>query len=231
MRIFIKFYFITLIFFTQRAMAEILLGIAKNQKNEIVYTEKHTIEIDENNLNRKIQVEYSDASKKIFATMNSDFSKNRFIPDTIFEDFRFKSKITMHLNEDKIIFEEFKNGISIRKKSIPYQNDMVASQGFDNFIRSNITKLQKSDLEFSFGVLDSFDFFKLKGYKNAKTTEKLTEYGIKASSWILNLFAEELRVVYDDVTLRLQSFKGRSNILDDTGKPHNVLITYEWKSN
>lgn len=210
--------------------AETLEGVAKNQKGEIVYLEKHTIEKDEAGLNKFIKVEYSKPDGSKFATMTSDFSSSKTVPDTIFEDTRFKSKSLIRVQNGSVEFEEIKDGKSISKKTIPFNESMVASQGFDNFIRMNLSKLESRPVEFKFGVLESKDFFSLTGYRKPASSSQDLEFGIKASSWFVRLFADELRVVYDSEKKQLKSFAGRSNILDDAGKSQDVEIRYKWKN-
>jgi hypothetical protein len=75
------------------------------------------------------------------------------------------------------------------------------------------------------------DFYSLTGYSLDSKKPEETEFGIRASSWILGLFAQELRVVYETKTMLLKRFKGRSNILDDSGKSQDVDIQYQWSQN
>ncbi len=209
--------------------ATTLTGIAKNQKGEILYVEKHKIKQDEAGLNQFIQVEYVKPDGRLFAKLTSDFNKNKNIPDTIFEDKRFNSKIVLRLSDSLIEFEEFKNDKVIQKSTMPLNESMVASQGFDNFIRSNSIKLSSTPVNFKFVVLENKDFYSLTGYTRSKSSDKI-EYGIRSSNWFLRLITKELRVIYDPETQRLKSYQGRSNILDDRGKAQDVNISYQWTS-
>ncbi len=211
------------------ALAEVLEGEAKNQKGEIVYLEKHTIEKDQKGLHKFIRVDYSKPDGTSFATMTSDFSNSKTVPETTFEDTRFKSRSLIRLLRDSVEFEEFKNGKSISKKNVPFNDSMVASQGFDNFIKLNSSKIDKMPIEFEFGVLESKDFYTLTGYKVQTKSPLEVEYGIKPSKWYLRLIADELRAVYDSKNMRIKSFTGRSNILDDSGNSQIVVIHYNWK--
>lgn len=221
-------FLIVLILASSLCQAETLTGVAKNKKGEIVYVEKHEIQQDDAGLNKFIRVEYSKPDSLPFATMTSDFSMNKNVPETTFEDKRFNTKATIRVVGNLVEFEEFKNDKSISKKTLPLNDAMVASQGFDNFIKANSTKLAANPLEFKFGVLDKKDFFSLTGYRKPAGTVDEVEYGIRASNWLIRLFAHELRVIYDLKSMRLKSFVGRSNILDDTGKAQDVAIQYEW---
>lgn len=209
--------------------ANILEGIAKNPKGEVVYIETHTVELDSSGLSKLIHVEYTKPDGKKFATMKSDFSKNKTAPDTVFEDSRFKSKIVVRNLGESIEFEELKNDKSILKKQFPLKTGMVISQGFDNFIKMNSKQLDEQPIDFKFGVLDTKDFYSLTGQKKSTPSGEAIEYGIRASNWLLRIFASELRVVYDPKNMKLKSFSGRSNILNDAEKSQDVTITYQWK--
>lgn len=214
------------------ANAELLVGIAKNSKGQVVYTEKHQVQTDSAGLNKSISVEYIKPDGTLFATMTSDFSKNKTVPETIFSDLRSGSKVELKISGDMAQFEETQKGKISALKPISLKSSMVASQGFDNFIKLNFEKLSTEEIEFQFGVLEKKDFFSLSGYQ-AKTDSKaqiagLTEFRIRASNWAARLFVNELKVVYDSKTKKLKTFSGRSNILDDAGSSQDVTIEYQW---
>ncbi len=209
------------------SFAETLLGVARNNKNEIVYLESHNVEVDDSGLNKMIQVEYKKPDGRVFAVMKSDFSKSKTVPDTTFEDSRFNVKTQVRTVANSVEFEDFKNEKSVFKKTVPLEDSMVLSQGFDNFIKMNFTKLSSQKIEFKFGVLERKDFFSLTGYKIPSPSEA-EEFGIRASHWLARLFVRELKVAYDAKTKRLKSYAGISNIMDDSGKSLNVKIDYQW---
>jgi hypothetical protein len=103
-------------------------------------------------------VDYEKPDGTPFATMTSDFSNNKMIPETHFQDFRFKTKSSLRHSGHLVEFEEFKNDVFVAKKVFPLTNSMVASQGFDNFIKLNSSKLESGPVHFKFGVLGSKDF-------------------------------------------------------------------------
>ena len=210
------------------AQAATLTGVAKNRKGEVVYLEKHTIQSDSTGMNQFIRVEYSSPSGTVFATMTSDFTKSKNVPDTTFEDTRFNAKSTLKVNGNTVEFEEFRNSKSVSRRRVPLTESMVAGQGFDNFIRSNRDKLSSKPVQFKFGVIDRKDFYSLTGYKMRANSPEEAEFGIRASSWLVQLFAHELKVVYEAKRMRLKTFVGRSNIPDDSGKTQDVVIDYQW---
>lgn len=223
-----KFVFLIGVVFSLRSFAETLKGTAKNKENQVIYFEKHEIKRDESGYSQFIRVEYSKPDGSVFATMTSDFSQNRNLPETSFEDKRFGSKITLRRLGKSVVFEEFENDKSRSVKTLPIDDTMVASQGFDNFIRTNSGKLASGPVGFKFGILEKKDFFSLTGYQRDSSAPDEIEYGIRASNVIVRLFVDELRVIYDSKKMRLKRFSGRSNILDNGGKVQNVTIDYQW---
>lgn len=223
------FYLAIILTLSDSAQADILLGTARDDSGKIIYLEQHQVFRDEQGFNKLIKVEYRRPNGSVFARMSSDFSKNRLIPETTFEDDRFGIKQTIRLNEKNVEFETFKSGISREKKSYSLKGIQVASQGFDNFIRTYSNQLSSDAQQFHFGVLSELDFFSLVGYKRASKEDGLLEYGIRSSSWFIRMFIDELRITYDSKSLRLKSFSGRSNILNDQERPQKVSIDYEWK--
>lgn len=207
----------------------ILEGVARNPKGDIVYLEKHIVENDEAGLNTFINVEYTKKDNTVFATMTSDFSKNKTVPETVFIDKRFNSKTTVRISSKEVIFDEIQNDKVISQKSFLLRDTMVSGQGFDNFIKINRSKLLKEKVTFKFGVLENKDFYSLSGYQLPTRVSTEIEYGIRAAHWITRFFSEELRVVYDSNLFRIKTFSGRSNILDDSKKAQNVTIQYTWK--
>lgn len=216
-----------LLFLSLPVYGEILVGVAKNKKNEVVYVENHRVQMDPSGLNKLIHVEYKKPDGSVFATMKSDFTANKTVPETIFEDKRFQLKTHVRIVGNLVEFEEFKNEKSVLKKTFPLEKSMVLSQGFDNFIKMHFANLSSQPLNFKFGALGRHDFFSLTGYK-ISSHEGWEEFGIRASHWLLRIFVHELKVVYDAKSKRLKSFSGISNIMDDSGKAHDVTIDYQW---
>lgn len=205
-----------------------LQGVAKNQNGEVVYIEKHTIQKDSNGLSRFIKVEYTKPNGVKFAEMVSDFSQSKILPETVFQDNRFKMKSTIMLKNNNVHFEEIRNDKPFASKVHNFKVSMVASQGFDNFIKMNSDKFVVGPVEFKFGVIDTQDFYSLIGFRKSSKYENEVEYTIQASNWFARLFAGELKVVYDSKKMKIVSYAGRSNILDDQGNSQNVLIEYKW---
>lgn len=209
--------------------AETLTGTARNSKGEAIYRELHEITKDEAGYAKFIKVEYRKPDGQLFAKMSSDFSKNKLLPETVFEDFRFQTKQTLRLQDKSIEIEEFKDEVKKSSNTIQVNGLQVASQGFDNFIRMYRSKIEKEPQDFKFGILSRAEFYSLAAYERVSKDKNDIEFGVHVSSRLLRPFVKELRVVYESGDMHLKSFIGTSNILDDKGNSQDVRIDYEWQ--
>lgn len=226
-----KFICIIAFILPHAALSDVLMGTARNRSGDIVYFERHEVQKGSDGLNSLVSVEYSKPDGSVFATMKSDFSKNKNVPDTVFHDRRFETVVTLRVVGEKFEFSETKNGEVLPKKVVSKKNGLtVASQGFDNFVRSNAKALADGPVEFQFGVLSEKDFFSLTALKSPSTSSNEIEYSIRSSHWYIRMlpFVSDLKVVYDAKEMRLKTFVGRSNILDEQGKTRDVTIDYRW---
>jgi hypothetical protein len=205
-------------------------GTARSlEDNSVLYTEVHKITVDDRGLNRKIVTQYLKPDGKVFAKMTSDFSKSDTIPIVSFEDYRFQKKEKIEFEEKEKTWRFFTalGNQESKAKDFTVSKDLVAGQGFDNFIKINFEKLNKNEVPLKFGVLSEMDFYSFRGYKKSSEAGKTVKFGIQLDNIFLRLFADELLVEYDVDSKRLKSYKGLSNIVKDDGGSQNVLISYE----
>lgn len=206
-----------------------LKGIAKSiESKDFLYTEMHTITKNEKGLNQFIETRYLNKEGQVFATMKTDFGKHPYLPHIVFEDKRFQLKEELVWDEtDESIKLRVTEGTKSEEKTFLVKGDMVAGQGFDNFIKANYEDLQKKAVPLKFGVLAAMDFYSFKGHRKEKDSNGLDKFGIQLSNVVLRLFADELLVEYDPKTKQIMSYKGLSNIMTPQKKSQNVFISYE----
>jgi hypothetical protein len=224
-----SFLTIILFFFVQTNAAE-LKGQATSMDGATqLYTEVHSITVDEAGLNKKIETKYLKPNGEIFAEMTSDFSKSNVIPQINFRDRRFDKteELIFKENSDVVVFKTRSGTQSAKTKEFKIKKDMVAGQGFDNFVKINFEALQKGTVPMSFGVLSEMDFFSFNGSKKGNPEKKTVQFGIDLTSFFLRLFSSELILDYDLQTKQILSYRGLSNLLTDDGQKQNVLIKYE----
>ncbi len=200
--------------------------------DKLVYLEKHRTKEDPAGFNLLIETEYTYPDGRVFARIKSDFAKDRIIPDVIFEDIRFSTKDELEYNPERksirIIHTDLKNK-STENNVFEVQNNMLAGQGFNNFLLQNFDSLAKGEsIPVCFIVLASMDYFRFDIKMKPANSPDLIEFGLKVHNLILRLFVSEIRVSYSRSSKRLKTFKGLSNITDDQGEPLKVRIEYEY---
>lgn len=141
-----------------------LKGTAKSIKTEqAIYTEEHSIQTDAAGFYKRVESIYKDTDGQIIAKMISDFSKDLMVPEIQFEDYRFKKKESLIFeNKETLKFTIEEDGKSAKNKTLKYSKDMVAGQGFDNFVKKNFEALQEKNIPLNFGVLASMNFYQFK---------------------------------------------------------------------
>ena len=149
------------------------------------------------------------------------------VPETRFEDLRFKKKEELIFAEDgkQIFIKIIKDGKAEEKK-LELKKNMVVGQGFDNFIKINFENLIKNSISIFFGVLAKLDFYDFTA-QTRNVSSKNATFGINFSNLFLSFFVSGLQVEYDKETNQLIIYKGLSNLPDDSGKDQSVLIQYE----
>lgn len=220
---------ISLLLFASLVSAADLVGEATLiDSGKAVYTERHQITTGNDGRNRRIRSEYTRPSGEVFATKVTDFSKNPLLPDVVFEDRRFGLKEELIL-EDKgktLLIRRNQTGAKTEETRLQTRPDMVAGQGFDNFLKIHFDDLQSKERPISFVVPPKMDFFRFDAIALPTESERV-RFRLRASSFLLRLFADSIEVEYDRDTRRLLTYRGLSNLDSDDGKAQSVLIRYK----
>lgn len=206
-------------------------GEAKNKKGEVVYIEQIHVTENANGLTDKVETDYQRPTGEVFAKMRAVFGSQESIPNIDFEDFRFQQNQMLKLNAETNKVEiqiEDKKSSKMKTGSLEVKQDMIAGPGFHNFIVKNFESFKSKDsFSIHFVVLAKKDYFKfdvLRKNQNGKTTE----FKMRIHSWILRGLVSPIYVEYDNVTKRLLSYKGLTNIPTDSDSPQELTITYKY---
>ena len=193
----------------------VMKGDAFNSKNKLVYVETHSYTKLPSGEITDINTKYHNPNGKLIAEVVSDFSKDPFVPDTIFNDYRFQEKQELTYNKDtKIItmkITDLKNNKST-SDTLKRTDNMVSGQGFHNYILKNFDK-DKADIKFI--VLPKMDYFSFYFQKEKAKTEGIRKFALKISSWVLRALVKEIVVEYRESDKSLVLFDGLTNIDDD----------------
>ncbi len=219
---------LSLLFLPDLAVALTFKGTARDlETRAIVYIEEHELELGEQGLVKNLRTRYLRPDGTPLASIVSDFSRHPTVPESTFEDLRFKRKETSTLSADgqQVTLRVQADGKELHNKTFKVQPSLVVGQGFDNFIRKNFAALAKDSIPLTFGVMAKADVYDFLGTRRGDTEGS---FGIKIDNMFLRLFLDELRVDYDPKTRRLLRYRGLSNITTDAGKDQKVDITYEY---
>jgi hypothetical protein len=220
------FVFTTL--FTQGAFGIEMIGKA-TFKDQLLYTEKHTAVLDKEGFYKNLVTNYLDSKGEVFAKIQSNFEKNKIVPDYEFEDYRqkFKEKVTLESSSQKINIEFDKAG-KVERNTLEIKKNSVLSQGFHNFILSQFKNLMDKKLEVYFVITNRNDQYKFV-VQNEKVDQGKIYISIKPANFFLNALVPTTKLVYEIESKRLLTFEGLTNIDDSNGKTLTAKIDYTYQ--
>ena len=222
----------SILFMALNLNAEVLTNVsmkgeAYNSKGQLAYIETHTFKKLPSGEITEIQTKYHNADGKLIAEVESTFSKDPFIPDTVFIDHRFNEK--QELNYDKtsktVTMKLTDKDGKVKTNSIPRSENMVSGQGFHNYILKHYDD-KKSDIKFI--VLTKLDYYSFYFEKESSKVEGQRKFILKVSNWVLRALVKEIVVEYRDIDHSLMSFSGLTNIDSDShdSQIYNIKISY-----
>lgn len=215
---------VVLMLFALNVHAESLEGIAKNKNGEFAYRELHKLNRQANGDLESIETKYLRKDGSEFASMTSNFKKNKYVPDTVFTDKRFEEKITTELNEGQIEFKFFKKDELTKTKKLKFDDQMVLGQGFDNFLQDKIIKANEKSKSVHFVVVPQADYFRFKISDETKDTGSEKQITIKPESFVVKMLIDAIKLTYTDSGKTLKRFQGISNLNNDKNESQIVDI-------
>jgi hypothetical protein len=193
----------------------VMKGEAFNKNNKLVYIEIHNFKRMPTGEITAIKTTYHNAAGKLIAEVSSDFSKDPFVPDTIFTDHRFNEKQELTYNKDsKMISMKITdmNTGKFKSNEIKRTDNMVSGQGFHNYILKHFNE-EKADIKFI--VLPKLDYYSFYFEQEEPKAEGQKRFILKISNWVLRAIVKEIAVDYRVKDHALLSFEGLTNIDSD----------------
>lgn len=232
------FIFVTLLVssFNLSARTEQFRGVARTSEGEIAYIEQHEIKYNDQGFVDTVVTRYMrpTGEGEIFARLESYFSEaTKFVPKSIFTDFRFNHQEETIVSEDKKTLEIIHTDLDSKKtksKKIEVTPQMVLGQGYHNYILNDFDVFKKGEKRvLDFVVPARLDYYRFDlTYVGLLKKEERRVFRLDITNWVLKLFADKILVTYDDKSKRLMSYEGLTNIPDDNGKNQSLLITFEY---
>lgn len=193
----------------------LMKGEAYDKNNKLVYIETHNFKRLPSGEITEIETKYHNPEGVLIAEVSSTFTKDPFIPDTTFTDFRFHEKQELTYDKDsKIITMKITDTLKNKTKinTLKRSENMVSGQGFHNYILKHYDD-KKSDIQFI--VLPKLDFYSFYFEKKDSDKEGQRKFVLKISSWVLRALVKEITVEYRDKDHALMLFEGLTNIDSD----------------
>lgn len=192
------------------------------KKDKLAYIEKHTVAYKQGIIQESL-TKYFNAKETQIAFLNCNYTKNTFVPECIFEDFRSGQKeITTHNGKIMQIeySEEFK--AEVERSSIDLNKNSSASQGLLQYI-IHLNKKDKDSAVTNFIFPSRAMDIELK-IKFQKENKK-TIVDIDVNNFLLKMFTTKITMTLDSNNKLIKYF-GNSNIATASGEKQNVYIEY-----
>lgn len=199
-------------------------GKALDKDNKLIYTEVHTFTRLPGGEISAIKTVYTNAEGREIASVESDFSKDPFIPDTVFKDKRFNELQELSYDKDKklITMKITDSKGKTKSNTLARTDNMVSGQGFHNYILKNFDAA-KSDIKFI--VLPKMDYYSFYFERQESKTPGQRRFVLKISSWVLRALVKEIVVEYREKDKALMLFEGLTNI--DSDKRDSQILKIE----
>lgn len=222
-----RLFFYILCFYVNISVANTIVGKAYVD-NKLVYIEKHYPTVADTGLYKSLQTEYFDETRTKFAMIKSDFTKDKYVPDSFFEDLRFNST-------EEVIFDPNSTTITVKntkksKKDIQnfkINKNAVAGQGFHNYIVNHFSELLQSKRKISIVVANKKDYYNFIIEKK-KHESDIVMFEISPENFFLKQLVTPIELEYSIAQKKLIRFYGLSNLDNSNGKSQIVNIKYEY---
>ena len=195
-----------------------------------LYVEEHEERYTDGRRNMLITT-YRDTEGRVIAKRSVDFSRSTLVPDFRTEDVRSGyMEGAERVAEGVRLYWRKTAEDPVEEKIVNIPSPAVVDAGFNNFVQERWDSIMDGQtLEMNFGLPFALDYYQFRLYKDEETVQNGRNAVVvrcEIDSFILRLFVQPIILVYDIETRRLVSYKGISNINDETGKSLLVNIEY-----
>lgn len=202
------------------------LGEARDEKGDLVYTERHTVRSGAQGVADSL-TEYLAPDGSLIATLRSDYSRSVALPTYVFEDLRRDYREGLRWQDGGYLV--FHQTGSAPEKTAPLRRDsgVFSCQGWHYYLINNLGLLEKDNITLNL-VLPS----ELRPYafvvKRLAADQSRISAELSLRNWLLRQFAPKMLLEYDREKRRLLEFRGVSNIQTKTGERQEVTIRYKY---
>jgi hypothetical protein len=176
-------------------------------------------------------VDYFLPDGKLIVTNKQNFQYSAFVPTVEQTDLRDNEHSGLQRkNNDWVLFN------NDQREIIEHDDPLVASAGFDSFIRQNWAALSAGKyMDFDFAVPQSMAVAPLrltpidcKKADISRVADDALCLEVTPSSVFFSLFFDPIEVAYDRSSRRLLVYRGLTNLDDANGETYEAEIFYEY---
>jgi hypothetical protein len=204
------------------------IGEARDVKTgEMLYTEQHRREGIEHS------VDYFLPNGKLIVTNRQNFQYSPYVPTVEQTDLRDNERSGLLRKDNRWIL--YNND---ERETVDNQDPLVASAGFDSFIRQHWAQLSRGEsLDFDFAIPQSLFLAPLRLEKIDCKVADVSRIEpnslcleVTPSSMLFSFFFDPIEVVYDQATKNLMAYRGLTNLNDAEGDAYEAEIFYRYKN-
>ncbi|MES1944463.1 hypothetical protein PC39_10117 [Salinisphaera sp. PC39] len=207
-------------------------GYAYHAHSDDLAFTAHYRPVDEHDPPLRWRVVYRDAGGEIIGRKSMDLSHNRFIPE-----FRLRvlssgdtAGIRRGPEGDWRMFKrEGPNGEVVVEPFEP-RPGMVGDSGIHPFVQSRFERLMAGEpVTFDFVLAARQKIADMRIHRIEDTMldgERAVRFRVTVDMLLADWFVEDLVLTYDPGSKRLLTYRGISNMQDESGEPYPVLVRY-----
>ena len=198
--------------------------------SELLYTETHC------KLNsRASEVFYQSGDGEMIAHKALDFQSGSYSPSFVQFNLQSNEKVEVSFVDQSVLMSMTGPDDNEKKDRHPVtdieRKPVVIDAGFDQFVRRNWDELVAGkSMEFQFPLASRSTMISLQISPSTCQYETETDqcFKLEAASWVFRMLSSPIELGYDKERVRLNRFRGLSNINDENGDGLIVDIKYSY---
>ena len=198
--------------------------------SELLYTETHC------KLNRRAsEVFYQSGDGELIAHKALDFQSGSYSPSFVQFNLQSNEKVEVSFVDQSVLMSMTGPDDNEQKDRHPVtdieRKPVVIDAGFDQFVRRNWDELVAGkSMEFQFPLASRSTMISLQISPSTCQYETETDqcFKLEAASWLFRMLSSPIELGYDKERVRLNRFRGLSNINDENGDGLIVDIKYSY---
>ncbi|MFT5225932.1 MAG: hypothetical protein ACI8XX_001684 [Polaribacter sp.] len=179
---------------------------------------------------------YQSSDGALIAHKTLDYGSGRTTPSFTQTYASNQEKVLVKVDQDSLVMSmTARDGEEINRQyllSALGKTPVVIDAGFDVFIRDNWKKLVSGNIEdFQFPLVSRAELISLRVKKSLCQYETYTDqcFALEPSNWLFRMLAAPIELGYDLTMMRLNRYRGLSNINDENGDGLVVDIKYAYQ--